>query len=85
MPEDLTPTDLAPAAHATLDEGTHFVLFDSSGNMIDSFRSADEAAVAVRSIQRADAGSREHICLVAYDADGNVIDPRSPASVSSAG
>lgn len=64
------------------DRAAHFVLFDSSGNMIDSFDSAADVARAARRIASAEEGNREHFCLVVYDADGNVIDPHARTGVS---
>ena len=69
MSEHLIPTE----SPRSVGSPRHFVLFDGAGNMVDSFASADEAAkVGERHPQR--------VCVVAYDADGNVVDPRSPAS-----
>jgi hypothetical protein len=68
------------------DQGAaYFVLLDSSGNMIDSFESTDDAARAAESIRVAADGNHRHFEVVAYDANGDVINPRSPASVTSAG
>jgi len=80
MADHLTPTELAQEVGAA-----HFVLFDSSGNMIDSFESADDAARAAQSIRAAAEGNDGHFAVVAYDANGDVIEPRSPASVAAAG
>ena len=75
-----------PGAAAARREGAvarraaaYFVLFDSSGNMIDSFESAEEAAHAARSIRETDARNDRHFAVIAYDSNGDVIDPRSPA------
>ena len=57
----------------------HFVLFDSSGNMIDSFERAHEARRAASELRAASGSNKGHFSVVAYDAHGDVIDPRSPA------
>lgn len=76
---EISNADADQHAAAPDQAAAHLVLFDSSGNMIDSFQSSDDAARAVHSIGEADEGNREHFKVVAYDANGDVIVPASPA------
>jgi hypothetical protein len=61
----------------------YFVIFDSSGNMIESFESADDAARAAQDLGEAE-GNYGHFEVIAYDADGDVIEPRAPAPADAA-
>jgi hypothetical protein len=58
----------------------HFTLFDSGGNMIESFTSSDQALQALRDFDEHD---RAHVRLIAFDAEGNVVGPVPPTRVSS--
>src|SRR4051812_34105575 len=49
----------------------HYALFDSSGNLIDSYETAGQAYAALDQIESRE--GRGHAAVVAYDADGNVI------------
>ena len=78
----LTSVGADPGQPVSDPEAAHFVIFDSSGNMIDSFESAPDAARAARAIREADGG--QHFEVIAYDANGDVIEPRAPARTSAA-
>lgn len=67
MAETPTHTEVTTAQAGSAE---HFALFDSAGNLIDSFTSADDALAVVRGLDEAD---RDHACVIAFDADGHVI------------
>jgi hypothetical protein len=59
---------------------SHYTLFDSAGNMIESFASAHAALDALRELDDHDRG---HVRMIAFDAEGNVVGPTPPTRVSS--
>lgn len=70
-------------ARAMAQSARHFALFDSAGNLIDSFDSLDEAINAQEHIVAADPDNCEHVRLIAFDANGEpVTTGRSRASVA---
>src|SRR4051812_39444332 len=61
-------------------KAVHFTLFDSAGNMIESFSSPDRALEAIREF---DEHERAYVRLIAFDAEGKVVGPTPPTRVSS--
>ena len=60
-----------------------WALFDSSGNLIDSFDDEGSAQEALSEIVRADPANAEHVALIGYDAAGDPISapPRGAPAV----
>jgi hypothetical protein len=55
-------------------DAAHYVLFDSAGNMIESYGSLPEAAASWLAVPR---DERSDVELIAFDAAGKVVGPAS--------
>lgn len=54
-----------------------YSIFDS-GNLVASFESEDEAQAALERVAAEDTAARDHILLVAFDDEGNVVTECAP-------
>lgn len=67
-------------------DGWTWALMDSTGNLIDSYATAVEAANAFDAVIAADVENGRHVALIAYDKDGQPVDDiggsRAPRTVS---
>jgi hypothetical protein len=53
----------------------YFVLMDSTGNMLASYRELREARSALARIVEDDLGAEEDVAILSYDDDGAIADP----------
>lgn len=51
-----------------------YAIFDSAGNLVDAFTERGPALDRLAGIAQADPVAAKEICLVAQDAEGNIVD-----------
>ncbi|MEX2197080.1 MAG: hypothetical protein WD844_17545 [Thermoleophilaceae bacterium] len=62
----------------------HYVLMDSTGNLIDSYDREEEAHAALNRIVHEEPEAADHVALLTYDDEGNPVGQAVTISASGA-